>query len=99
MAAVTSANARITYTSAIQMKTSIASHARGPRFTLAISAMERPPWRTEATSAEKSCTAPISTTPRPIQRSAGNHPKRRQAAMGPTIGPAAAMALKCWPRR
>jgi hypothetical protein len=47
----------------------------------------------------KSCTAPISTTPRPIQSRHGSHPNSCTAMIGPAIGPAAAMAAKCWPKR
>ena len=64
-----------------------------------ISAIDRPWWRTEATSAEKSCTAPMKTTPRPIQSRQGSQPNCWQARIGPAMGPAAAMALKCWPSR
>ena len=70
-----------------------------PRWRFAISAIEPAPWRTDATRAVKSWTAPISTTPTAIQRTQGSHPHSRHAAIGPTIGPAAAMALKCWPSR
>ena len=81
------------------MKPSMARPARGPICSRAISAMERPSCRTEAASAEMSCTAPMSTTPRPIHKRQGAQPKAWQATMGPTIGPAAAMAEKCWLRR
>ena len=70
-----------------------------PRCSRAISATERASWRTEAVSAEKSCTAPISTTPRPIQSRHGSQPKVWQARIGPAIGPAAAMAEKCCANR
>ena len=81
------------------MNASIASQARRPRFSFTISAMERAPWRTLATSAEKSWTAPMKTTPSAIQRRQGSQPKSWQAMIGPAIGPAAAIALKCWPSR
>jgi hypothetical protein len=41
----------------------------------------------------------MKTTPSAIQRSEGPQPKSWQAMMGPAIGPAAAIALKCCPRR
>ena len=81
------------------MNTSIASQARGPRFSFTISATERARWRTLATSAEKSWTAPMKTTPSAIQRREGPQPKSWQAMIGPAIGPAAAIALKCCPSR
>jgi hypothetical protein len=64
-----------------------------------ISAIEVAPCRTEAVRLEKSCTAPISTTPRPIHSRQGSQPKAIQAMIGPAIGPAAAMAEKCWAKR
>ena len=76
-----------------------ASQARRPRFSRAISAIESAPWRTDATSAVKSWTAPMRTTPSTIQSTQGTQPKSRHATIGPTIGPAAAIALKCWPIR
>ena len=60
-----------------------------------MSAIERPPCRTLAARAMKSCTAPMSTTPNPIQSRHGNHPHSCTAMIGPAIGPAAAMAAKC----
>ena len=48
---------------------------------------------------EKSCTAPMNTTPSPIHSSDGSQPNCWQARMGPAIGPAAAMAEKCWPQQ
>ena len=81
------------------MKAIIAPQARAPMFSRTISAIDLALWRTLATSAEKSWTAPMNTTPRPIQRMQGSQPKARQAWIGPTIGPAAAIALKCWPSR
>jgi hypothetical protein len=81
------------------MKAVRASQARRPRFSRAISAIESAPWRTEATSAVKSCTAPMRITPNTIHRTQGTQPQSMQAAIGPTMGPAAAIALKCWPIR
>ena len=77
----------------------MASQARRPSSSRTISAMERPPWRTEATRLEKSWTAPMKTTPRPIHSRQGSQPNCWQARMGPATGPAAAMALKCCPSR
>ena len=81
------------------MNTSIASQARGPRFSFTISATERARWRTLATSAEKSWTAPMKTTPSAIQRREGPQPKSWQAMIGPAIGPAAAIALEVLPEQ
>ena len=94
-----SAKARITYTRASQMKAIMATQARGPSCSRTISAMDFPPWRTDAIRLEKSWTAPMKTTPSPIQSRQGSQPNCWQARMGPAMGPAAAMALKCWPRR
>jgi hypothetical protein len=66
-----------------------------PRRSRAISAIELPPWRKDATKLEKSCTAPMNTTPSPIHTKHGNQPKAWHARIGPAIGPAAAMAEKC----
>ncbi len=77
----------------------MASHALRPRWTRTTSAIERASCRTEATSAEKSCTAPMKTTPNVIHRTHGSQPNCWQARMGPAMGPAAAMAEKCWPIR
>ncbi len=85
--------------SAIQMKAIMARPARDPRCSRVISATERAPWRTEAVRLLKSCTAPISTTPRPIHSRHGTHPQTWQARIGPAIGPAAAMAEKCCAKR
>lgn len=41
----------------------------------------------------------MKTTPSAIQRMHGPQPKSWQARIGPAIGPAAAMALKCCPSR
>jgi hypothetical protein len=81
------------------MKTSIASQACGPRFARITSAIDRPSWRTLATSVEKSWTAPMKTTPTVIHRIEGSQPNCWQARMGPAMGPAAAIAEKCCPRR
>ena len=67
--------------------------------SLATSAMEQAPCRTLAARLKKSWTAPIKTTPRAIQSKQGSQPNARQAAIGPAIGPAAAIAEKCWPKR
>jgi len=69
------------------------------RRSRAISAIDCPPWRTEAASVEKSCTAPMKTTPKAIQARHGPQPNAWQARIGPAIGPAAAIAEKCWPNR
>ena len=37
----------------------------------------------------------MNTDPTRIQINAGNHPKLKPARIGPTIGPAAAIAEKC----
>ncbi len=39
-----------------------------------MSAIERAPWRTLAAKVEKSCTAPINTTPKLIHIKHGSHP-------------------------
>ena len=77
----------------------MASHARRPSSSRMISAIDRPWWRTDATRLAKSCMAPMKTTPSPIQRMQGSHPNCWQARIGPAMGPAAAMALKCWPSK
>jgi hypothetical protein len=61
--------------------------------------MDPAPWRIEATRVEKSCTAPMNTTPTVIHSSAGNQPNCWQARIGPAMGPAAAIAEKCWGNR
>ena len=63
------------------------------------SAIDRAPWRIEATSAVKSWTPPMKMLPTRIQSSAGSQPKATPARIGPMIGPAAAIAEKCWPSR
>ena len=60
------------------------------------SAIEPAPWRTEAVRAVISCTPPMKMLPNRIHAKAGTQPKANPAAIGPTIGPAAAMAEKCW---
>ncbi|MCZ7383567.1 MAG: hypothetical protein O8C63_02330 [Candidatus Methanoperedens sp.] len=52
----------------------------------------------DATRLEKSCTPPIKIEPSKIHKIAGNHPNQIAASIGPTIGPAAAIAEKCWPK-
>jgi hypothetical protein len=59
----------------------------------AISASERPWWRMDATSTVKSCTAPASTAPIKIHTSPGAKPNCA-ARVGPTRGPAPAIAAK-----
>ncbi len=44
----------------------------------------------------KSCTPPIKIEPTRIHSQAGNQPNETPATIGPTIGPAAAIAEKCW---
>ena len=63
------------------------------------SAIERALWRMEATSAVMSCTPPMKIEPTRIQISAGSQPNISPARIGPTIGPAAAIAEKCCPSR
>jgi len=58
--------------------------------------MERALWRMEATRDAKSCTPPMNIEPTRIQMRAGSQPNVRPARIGPTMGPAAAMAEKCW---
>jgi hypothetical protein len=41
----------------------------------------------------------MKTTPSEIQSRHGSHPKLMQARMGPAMGPAAAIAEKCWANR
>ena len=52
--------------------------------------MDWPRWRTDSTSAEKSCTQPISTAPSTTQASAGPQPQITATA-GPSIGARPAM--------
>jgi hypothetical protein len=59
------------------------------------SAIERALCRIDATRADISCTPPMKIEPMRIQISAGSQPNVRPARIGPTIGPAAAMAEKC----
>jgi hypothetical protein len=70
--------------------------ARADMCSRTISAMDRAWWRTEPTRAAKSCMAPMKMQPMTIHRMAGTHPKYSAAAIGPTMGPAAEMAEKCW---
>ena len=81
------------------MNASIASHARRPTCSFMISATERARCRTLAMSADMSWTAPMKTTPSAIHRNEGPQPKSWQAMIGPAMGPAAAIALKCCPSR
>jgi hypothetical protein len=97
--AVMSAKATITYESASQMKIMKRSQARRPMCRFAISATLSASCRTLAMRDEKSCTAPMKITPNAIQRTHGSQPNNWPARMGPAIGPAAAIALKCWPKR
>src|SRR4030095_11811008 len=64
------------------MKAIIALPAPAPRCSRAISAIDTAPWRTEAVRLEKSCTAPISTTPRAIHSRHGSPAKTGQARSG-----------------
>ena len=64
----------------------------------AISARDLPLWRTEATSTVKSCTAPAMTAPTTSQIKPGANPNCA-VRVGPTSGPAPAMAAKCCPKR
>ena len=57
--------------------------------------MDFPECRTDATNVKKSCTPPIKIEPTMIHSHAGNHPNHIPARIGPTIGPAAAIAEKC----
>ena len=67
--------------------------ANPPISVRAISARERPLWRIDATRTVKSCTAPASTAPIRIQIRPGAKPNWA-ASVGPTSGPAPAMAAK-----
>ena len=60
------------------------------------SAIDRALWRIDAASAVMSCTPPMKIEPTRIQSSAGSQPNITPARIGPTIGPAAAIAEKCW---
>jgi len=72
--------------------------AKGPTSVRAMSASDFPLWRTEATRTTKSCTQPASTAPKRIQMKPGAKPNCA-ARVGPTSGPAPAMAAKWWPKR
>jgi len=67
--------------------------AKGLISVPATSASERPPCRTEATSTVKSCTHPASSAPINSHRNPGAKPNCA-ASVGPTRGPAPAMAAK-----
>src|SRR3989338_8273006 len=68
----------------------------GPRYDFTISTIEAALFLTEPVRLEKSCTAPKNTQPPTIQKSTGSHPNHKPAKIGPTMGPAAAIAEKCW---
>jgi hypothetical protein len=97
--AVTSVNATMIYTRAIQMNPRNNRYARRVMFNRTTSVIEHAWCRMEATSALKSWTPPIKMAPMRIHANAGPHPKATPATIGPTIGPAAAIAEKCWPSR
>ena len=67
--------------------------ANGPISVLATSASDRPLCRTEATSTVKSCTHPAITAPISNHRNPGANPNCA-ASVGPTNGPAPAIAAK-----
>src|SRR5688572_9695947 len=94
-AAVTSVNATMMYIRAIQMNARNSRYDQRLILSRTTSAIERALWRIEATSDEKSCTPPIRIEPTRIQISAGSQPNVSPARIGPTIGPAAAIAEKC----
>ena len=52
----------------------------------------------EAPRLNRSCTPPMKMDPRPIHKRTGAQPNHKQARIGPTIGPAAAIAEKCCPK-
>ncbi len=52
---------------------------------------------TEAIRLEKSWTPPMKIEPSTIHKTAGSQPNHMAARIGPTIGPAAAIAEKCCP--
>jgi len=70
----------------------------GGKYCLAIWPMEAPLWRTEAVRVTKSWTPPIRIEPKRTQSTVGSQPNQIPANTGPTMGPAAAIAEKCWPR-
>ena len=69
------------------------SPANGLISVRAISASDRPLWRTDATRTVKSWTQPASTAPINSHRKPGANPNWA-ASVGPTSGPAPAMAAK-----
>jgi hypothetical protein len=97
--AVMSVNATMMYTSANHTKIRNSTNERPLMCWRTTSAIDRPRCRTDATRAEKSWTPPIRIEPHRIQSMAGSQPNKAPARMGPTIGPAAAIAEKCWLRR
>ena len=97
--AVTSVNAAMMYTSENHKKKRKRINAFLLIVALMTSAMERPWWRMEATTLTMSCTPPIKIPPKMTHRKVGNQPNHMPARIGPTIGPAAAMAERCWPKR
>ncbi len=70
--------------------------ANGEISVRAISARDLPWCRMEATSTMKSWTQPARTAPNTIQKNPGANPNWA-ARVGPTSGPAPAMAAKWWP--
>ena len=61
--------------------------------------MEHALCRIEPVKLAKSCTAPKKTAPITIHNNTGSHPNQTAAKIGPTIGPAAAIAEKCCPNK
>ncbi len=74
------------------------SPANGEISVRATSASDLPLCRVEATSTVKSCTAPASTAPATSHTSPGANPNCA-ASVGPTSGPAPAIAAKWCPNR
>ena len=74
----------------------VTSPANGEISVRATSARDLPLWRMEATRTMKSWTQPQSTAPNTIQKKPGANPNWA-ARVGPTSGPAPAMAAKWWP--
>ena len=70
--------------------------AKGEISVRATSARDLPLWRMEATRTTKSCTQPDRTAPNTIQKKPGAKPNWA-ARVGPTRGPAPAMAAKWCP--
>jgi len=85
-------------TRTIKMAAEARAPASGESSSRAISASDRPPWRTLAASITKSCTAPAMTTPQTSHRKPGANPNCT-ARTGPMSGPAPVMAAKWWPKR